>query len=88
MSNMNDILEQSDKLKERGNTLFKSGKIRDALTKYNQALNTIVTDVSGPGVNYKRALLMSNKSSCLLRLANIQRRMILQQQTKFYLSIF
>ena len=68
MSNMNDILEQSDKLKERGNALFKSGKILDALTTYNQALTKIVTDVSGPGVNYKRAVLMSNTSNCLFEI--------------------
>ena len=68
MSNMNDILEQSDKLKERGNALFKSGKILDALTTYNQALTKIVTDVSGPGVNYKRAVLISNTSNCLFEI--------------------
>ena len=76
MSSINDILEQSDKLKERGNALFKSGKIRDALTTYNQALNTIITDVSGPGVNYKRAVLMSNTSNCLFEIGQYDESII------------
>ena len=45
MSNVN-ILQQSDKLKERGNALFKSGKAHDALTSYNQAIFNIETILS------------------------------------------
>ena len=43
MSYYANILEQSDKLKERGNAIFKSGKVCDALASYNQAITKIET---------------------------------------------
>jgi len=74
---MTSLLSKCDKLKEKGNALFKSGKFNDALTVYSQAISeieAILLDGGGSDVRYKHAVLISNKSNFYSRLVNTMSR--------------
>ncbi|PSR74464.1 hypothetical protein PHLCEN_2v9811 [Hermanssonia centrifuga] len=61
-----------DRLKEEGNTAFKTGQLEEAVTKYGEAIERIGADDSEGKGGHIRAMLLSNRATALLKLGRYE----------------
>ncbi|EIW56458.1 DnaJ-domain-containing protein [Trametes versicolor FP-101664 SS1] len=61
-------IKDVERLKEEGNTAFKSGKLQEAADKYGAALERIGADEREGSGGHIRAMLLSNRATTLVKL--------------------
>ncbi|KAI0659619.1 hypothetical protein C8Q70DRAFT_121481 [Cubamyces menziesii] len=61
-------IKDVERLKEEGNTAFKTGKLQEAADKYGEALDRIGNDEREGGGGQLRAMLLSNRATTLVKL--------------------